>query len=334
MPRSTITTFTDPCVYQEAVRSSQVEVLITAGGEFQAELTHIDLYRLSLQRGRETLPRAGRGAMNRGRTAIYFLIGADQEPGHHCGIEFSPGEIVINDPGSTYHHMTSASCHWGDLSLTWDDLAVAGCALRGVDRTATALPQILRPRPALMSRFLNLHEVAGNMARTAPDLLAQPEVARALEQALIRAVIACVTDKQADRHYVSNRYHQLILARFEQLLAEKANTPLHLVEICAAIGVPERTLRVCCQRHLGMGPIRYLWLRRMHLARRALLAADAATTTVTSIATAQGFWELGKFSVAYRSLFGESPAVTLRRRPDRASVPSGSSLTLPAAVSA
>jgi hypothetical protein len=151
MPWSTVTTFTDPCVYQDAVRSAQEEVLITAGGEFHAELTHIDLYRLSLQRGCETLPRAGRGAMTRGRTGIYFLIGSDQEPGHHCGVEFSPGEIVINYAGSTYHHLTSASCHWGDLSLTWDDLAAAGRALRGVDQTTSALPQILRPNPVLMS---------------------------------------------------------------------------------------------------------------------------------------------------------------------------------------
>jgi hypothetical protein len=192
MPRSTVTTFTDACAYQDAVRSSQVEVLITAGGEFRAELTHIDLDRLSLQRGRETLPRAGRGAMNKGRTAIYFLIGADQDAGHHCGVEFSPGELVINHAGSTYHHMTSASCHWGDLSLSWDDLAAAGRALRGVDQATSAFPQILRPRPAVMSRLQNLHEAAGSMARTVPDLLAQPEVARALEQALIHAIIACI----------------------------------------------------------------------------------------------------------------------------------------------
>jgi AraC-like DNA-binding protein len=54
----------------------------------------------------------------------------------------------------------------------------------------------------------------------------------------------------------------------------------------------------------------------MHLARRALRMADPATATVTEIATNYGFWELGRFSVAYRSLFGESPSAALRRPSD------------------
>ena len=62
-----------------------------------------------------------------------------------------------------------------------------------------------------------------------------------------------------------------------------------------------------------MGPIRYLWLRRMHLVRRALILANPATATVTGIAMDHGFWELGRFAGRYRVLFGEAPAASLRR---------------------
>jgi transcriptional regulator GlxA family with amidase domain len=104
-----------------------------------------------------------------------------------------------------------------------------------------------------------------------------------------------------------------IVARFLKFLAAHPNRPLYLTEICAAIFVSERTIRAACEEHLGIGPIRYLTLRRMHQVRQALLGADPSKATVTSVVTDHGFWELGRFSVAYRARFGESPSETLRR---------------------
>src|SRR5262245_65900235 len=109
------------------------------------------------------------------------------------------------------------------------------------------------------------------------------------------------------------RRHPAIVAQFDEHVAQNPGQPLYLAEICMAIGVLERTLETSCEEHLGMGPIRYLWLRRMHLARRTLIGADPSNATVTQIATGHGFWELGRFAVSYKRLFGESPSATLHR---------------------
>jgi AraC-like DNA-binding protein len=163
-----------------------------------------------------------------------------------------------------------------------------------------------------MNRLLRLHKAAGQLAGTTPDILAHPEVAKAIEQELIGLMVRCLTDRASER--TPPAHERLpVMRRFERVLEASSGKPLHLAELCAAIGVSARTLRHHCMRHLGMSPHRYLLLRRMSLARRALALADPNTRTVTEVATEHGFWELGRFSVAFRKLFGESPSATLRQ---------------------
>jgi len=164
-----------------------------------------------------------------------------------------------------------------------------------------------------MLRLLRLHKSVGQLAHDNPDILRLPQVLRALENELVHIMVRCLADGAAVEPTAGSRRHETIIARFEEFLEENPNRPLYLTEICAAIGVAERTLRASCEEHLGMGPIRYLTLRRMHLVRRTLLGSDPSKTTVTQTVTDHGFWELGRFSVAYHLLFGESPSHTLRR---------------------
>jgi len=82
-----------------------------------------------------------------------------------------------------------------------------------------------------------------------------------------------------------------------------------MIEICSTLGVAERTLRDICREHLGMGPHRYLLLRRLDRARQALRQARGS---VTEIAYDYGFTELGRFARIYRQRFGETPSMTLR----------------------
>ncbi len=102
--------------------------------------------------------------------------------------------------------------------------------------------------------------------------------------------------------------------RFHAAIAEREGDAVYIPDLCATIGVPQRTLNSCCHESLGMSPKRYLLLRRMQLARQALRQGAPGTSTVTDIAARFGFWNFGRFAVEYRALFGEKPSETLRMR--------------------
>jgi transcriptional regulator GlxA family with amidase domain len=151
---------------------------------------------------------------------------------------------------------------------------------------------------------------AVRLAETAPELIASPEVARGLEQSLIDAIAECLRVPAAQEPSIAQRRHARIMSRFWEVLESHIGEVIYLPELCAEIGVAARTLRSCCDEYLGVSPARYLLLRRLHLARRAL--AEKSVISVTEAATSFGFWELGRFSVVYRTLFGETPSQTLR----------------------
>jgi AraC-like DNA-binding protein len=101
------------------------------------------------------------------------------------------------------------------------------------------------------------------------------------------------------------------LAHALDWLDGRLDQPVDLESLAAAAGVRPRTLEAHFKRYLGTTPLG--WVRRTRLAhaRQQLLAArDEAS--VTGVATANGFNELGRFAALYRRQFGELPSETLK----------------------
>jgi AraC-like DNA-binding protein len=104
-----------------------------------------------------------------------------------------------------------------------------------------------------------------------------------------------------------------LVQRAEKLALAYVDKPLQVSALSRAIGVSERTLRKLFNEIHGRPPSRHLRMLRLSQVRGALLSARGQLVTVTEIATAFGFAELGRFSVEYRKVFGESPSETLHQ---------------------
>jgi AraC-like DNA-binding protein len=289
--------------------------LIQRRGAFRARSTRIDLHRLFAYRADENLPRIMKVTPSGKRVGIVFGTNPCQPSMQVNGTEISQNQIAEIALDWEWYLRSSAPCEWGTVSLTPEDLAVAGKTIIGRELAPPTFARSLAPRPPAMLRLRELHEAASHLAKTAPDILAKPEVARAMEQALVEAMVFSLADGQYPDARNVQRHRARVMRRVEEVLMANPDEPLYMAELAAQVGTSYWTLRDCCLEYLGMGPKRYLWLRRMHLARRALRSADPETKTVTEIASDYGFWEFGRFSVAYRSLFGESPSMVLRRPP-------------------
>jgi len=310
---SVVLTFTDIDSYHASIRGVQAVGVVSSRGDFKVNWTSIQFDRVSIQRSEEILPRIANSAVDPRLYAIVFATSSDQPSAYLRGLELSPADVVLLGKGSEGHNRTVAPFQWGSMALTHEDIAAAGEIFIGQELTAPLLPQRIRPPSPLLLRLSRLHKAVSLLAETVPNILANPAVQHAMEQALVDAMIACIAVGHVGDDRSANRHHMTVVRRLEEFLEANFGETIYVQELCKATGVSYPTLRSCCQEQLGMSPKRYLWLRRMHLVHRALCAADPATASVTEIATDHGFWELGRFSVAYRSLFGESPSASLRQ---------------------
>jgi AraC-like DNA-binding protein len=299
----------DPDEFISFIRPDGCEIIVTERGSFEARGILVDIDRIYLQRRRERLARLVEVDMP--RSGIIFLT----EPGPSMfwnGVEIGLDNLALFGPGARYVSRLSGHTSWGSMSLPRDDVASIYTRYCGSGTTWMAGCTVITPPPMALAHLRSLHAVAANLGGASPELLMRSLSTHGLEQSLIQAMLECIDVPHVRPDTTAMQHHRLVIRRFCEMLEMHPLKPLHVPETSHAIGVSGRTLRVACQEQFGVSPTQYLLLRRMRLARHLLRQSDPAVTRVTDVATELGFWELGRFSVRYRQIFGESPSTTLR----------------------
>jgi AraC-like DNA-binding protein len=305
-------TFASPDEYGAAIAAAKVNLFVTRGGEFKGRLTWLNLGGLHVLRGRENLPRIAFIALPPAQAHISFPASGPSGL-IYCGLGLNVGDLVFHVLGERAHQRTVGEGDWCFMSLAPEQLAACSKALTGQSIRPPSEGRVIVPAPSVSRALLSPLSRACRLAETRRELIGNPEVARSLGQELLHALVNCLATENADRISRRRRRHTEIMVRFEEALAKRNEPHLNLSELCTAIGVSERALRLCCAEFLGVSPIRYYLLRRLNMARSALRRADPKTASVAEIARDHHFTELGRFAVAYRAIFGETPSSTLRR---------------------
>ena len=301
--------YTNPDDYRAGIEDANLDFVLTGQGDFKARLTWIKLPKLHLFRGRENVQRIAYVSLAPVRTFVSFPLTSPSSSVWN-GVELKPGDIVLHSCSERAHQWTKGASQWALVSLPLGQLPHYCKSLAELDLIECPVGRIVRPPQSAAVQLRRLLSKACHLAEMKPEIFIHREAARALEQELILALVECLA-ADAGQHLVVRRQHADMMTRFESALRMEFGRQPSLSELCATIDVPERTLRDCCVKFLGMSPGQYMRLRRLNLVRAELRRADPATTSVAQIARRYRFSELGRFAAVYRRIFGEFPSVTL-----------------------
>lgn len=161
-----------------------------------------------------------------------------------------------------------------------------------------------------MTLIRGMEEAAGQ----ANSLWRAPLIAAQFEQLFMTTLLL------AQPHSFSDAFRQpepaiapFYVKRAEAYIEAHLDEPISIVDLAAAAGVSPRSLQTGFQQFRGTTPMAHMRSLRLKRVHDELLAADPQRASVTDVAMRWGFVHLGKFAVAYREHFGESPRETLAR---------------------
>jgi AraC-like DNA-binding protein len=155
--------------------------------------------------------------------------------------------------------------------------------------------------------------LVGEMERV-DSPLADPGKSRLhAERLLLSLFVECLAEAAPEvSEAVEDISHAQVRMAQEWIDANLTET-IGVEQVATATGVGVRSLQKSFKRIRGCTPQEFITRRRLELSRQMLLTAGAEDT-VTAVAMALGFFELGRFSQRYRQHFGETPSATLARR--------------------
>lgn len=292
--------------FAESVRDVDAQMLFRNPTERSWEIEHLNMASVHVQLGRLGSGNIVEGVSGTDGYLLYLPL-TDDCPYSANGEAIPKYGFMVLEPGCEF-------CISTPSEHDWCTIMVPAASISPADEDKMVC-RVTRPNRVVAEQFLDL--VKGPLAAASehPSFEGSAAATAAADDLVslgtrILGARGAVDSPKSGRPRVSRKE---VVHRSLQLLAERSGSRTKVAELAAASGVSERTLRSAFKEYFGVGPVRYLMLRKLHRVQRTLRLAGPDETLVSEVLFNEGIWELGRFASQYQRHFGELPSETLRR---------------------
>lgn len=140
---------------------------------------------------------------------------------------------------------------------------------------------------------------------------AENEICSILESIIFDTVETAYHHSELNVNIVGSRRHIAMIAR--EFIESRCLGAITMSDVHREVPASIRTIERAFLETFGMTVRDFIKICRLNAANKDLILSCSESTAVTEVAMHSGFMHLGRFSVEYKKLFGESPSESLRR---------------------
>jgi AraC-like DNA-binding protein len=273
-----------------------------------AEIVGVELPGVSFKAGTWAWANLTRGSSAPGR--MLFEMVPDPGDAFFHDVQAVPGAVHTHGPSSQLLDTSTPQTRFLVVSIETELLERSVATL---DRDGSLLApgrfKVFTGETA--GRFQRLSTSLATVARRVGDAGIPRAFAQRLRDDLVTGALDMMESNEPPTTVPCIRHFSAIeiVTACDDYAAARRYRAITSLDLSRVAGYSERRIRAAFKEITGVSPMRFMRSRALHQVRLDLLSGTAPS--VTDVALAWGFTELGRFSRMYRDQFGELPSRTL-----------------------
>ena len=294
----------------QAVHGSHVDVMQLGRGRLRGTLSHVGIGDFSLSIGTFNVGMRTQRVSSDDKLIIGMLLAAEERVAH-WSFDMQLNDVLVIPPLLEHDGVFHGASAYAAMRF---DLSEVASLFGGEARLSD--PDTWRSRGHFRADLTTGSVASRRLVRIMSHLCDSkygltPSTADFWKRSIVECMAANVMSSLPPDDIGWLPSARRLIRRVEEYLQEAGSRPVHVSEICAALGVSRRTLHRAFQEVFGLGPVSFLRHKRLCTIHSILRHSAPGSTTVAAVAMQQGFYELGRFAQYYAAMFGERPSQTL-----------------------